>query len=122
MPRTTIALQNVSPQKSIPLYTVTVDTTNDMMFLNDGSSLLYVRVLPDTPPCKIEIVAVPDEAGRTGDNAAPTGYEETVVSGETRLFGPFRQAWWNQTTVNIGYVHINITQDPATAQIAVINY
>jgi hypothetical protein len=128
MPKTPLQLITVVPQQSVAFTTVLVDIANGMMFLNDGSSLIYISN-PGAGPCVVTILAVPDEAGRTGTEPTvgqpatlPTGYAVEVAAGATRIFGPFRQAWWNQTLVDVGYVYITFVQTIPAAQIAIINY
>lgn len=132
MPRVTLPITDVFAQQSILMNTVAVDASmigagNGAKFLNDGSSVIYV-INPSTgAPCTLSIVAVPDEAGRTGTDVTPTGYSRELAPGDTRFFGPYRQAWWNQTTVDTGYVYIDFTYAvPGAAanrvRIGILNY
>lgn len=124
MPKTQIPLQSVIPQQSILFTSMVVDTVNGMMFLNDGSSLLYVNnpAAVGGVLCTVTVQSVPDEAGRTGNVAYDAGYRIDVNPGEVRLFGPFRQAWWNQTAIDVGFVYLTFAQaGVANALVAVIN-
>lgn len=129
---TNLALVNVVPQQSVTYTPVEADLANGNMFLNDGTSLL--AVFNDTNPPAVATItmwAVPDEAGRTGTEAnavavpnASIGYQTTVAAAAKAIFGPFRQAWWNQTSINVGYVYISVSTlgDVAGCKLAVINY
>lgn len=114
MPRTVIDATNVEPQESIALTLAAADAMNGMMFLNDGSCTLVVRNAA-VGAKQVTIVAVPDEAGRA------VNYVKSVTAGTTEIFGPFRQAWWNQTTGNLGYVYVNF-DDATSVTVGVINF
>jgi hypothetical protein len=116
MARTAIEITQIKPQESILVATQAADPTNGMMFINDGSTVLVVRNTGgDTRT--VTIVAVPDEAGRA------VNYVATVGDGETKAFGVFRQAWWNQSGVDEGKVYVNFSADSdANLVVQCINY
>lgn len=115
MPRTVIEETNVVPQQSIALTLADADQMNGMMFVNDGYCVLVVRNEGMMGNIEVTIVAVPDEAGRA------VNYVEDVAAGTERIFGPFRPAWWNQTTGNVGYVYVDFDDD-TDVKVGVINY
>jgi len=127
-----LALVDVVPQQSVACVPVEADLANGNMFLNDGTSLL--AVFNETDPgavATVTIWAVADEAGRTGTGAnalpypnASIGYQTTVAADAKAIFGPFRMAWWNQTSVNLGYVYVSVSTlgDVPGCKLAVINY
>ena len=119
MPKTAIPQMTVVPQRSVVLLPVAVDIANGNMFLNDGSCLLYVSN-PAGGVCDVTVTAVPDEAGRTGTQTTPTGYSRQMAAGEISVFGPFRQAWWNQTSTDVGSIYVTLSR--ATAVACIINY
>lgn len=114
MARTVIPLTTVTPQLSVILPATNADAMNGMMFLNDGSSILQVTngSMSDKT---VTVISVPDEAGRTGNLA------QVMAAGTTYIFGPFRQAWWNQTTGDVGYVYVNFS-DATSVTCRVINF
>ena len=83
------------------------------MFPNNGSTTLLVTNSTGAN-IDVNILAVPDEAGRTGTSAASlplnnpsNSYEAVISDGLSVAFGPFRQSWWNQVSGNIGYVYVD---------------
>jgi len=113
MARTALPIITVIPQQSIPIVGQLADIANGNMFLNDGTSLVHVYN-GNAGVCTVTVYAVPDDAGRTGTSAdavalpnASIGYQYAMDPDEVRLFGPFKQAWWNQTSEDVGYVYIN---------------
>lgn len=115
MPRTVITPTNVDPQESETLTLEDADAMNGMMFVNDGSSVLIVKNDDAMLTPTVTIVAVPDEAGRS------VNYAKAVAVESTEVFGPFRQAWWNQTTTNLGYVYVNFSDD-TNVSVGLLNY
>jgi hypothetical protein len=115
MPRTVIEGTNVDPQESVTLTYADADAMNGMMFSNDGSCVLVVRNEGAMGSIQVTIVAVPDEAGRAVD------YVEDVAAGEEEIFGPLRQAWWNQTVGNSGFIYVDFDDD-TDVKVGVINF
>ncbi len=116
MARTAIEITTVVPQESIDLPLQEVDVDNGMMFLNDGSTLLLVTNAGGATRT-VTIVAVPDEAGRS------VNYVANVADGDTIMFGPFRQAWWNQEGTDVGKVYVNFSAgSDANLVLQCINY
>lgn len=128
---TNLALQNVVPQGSFTLAqgaSQAADLTNGNMFLNDGTTLLQVYN-GSGALAEVTIYSVPDEAGRYGIGASGVaypnssiGYQKDMTAGTVEIFGPFRQAWWNQTSVNVGYVYLGVSAAGAGVFISPINY
>lgn len=120
MAPTVIPIVFAVPQQSVNIIDSQMDLTNGNMFLNNGYSIVMVRnTVTGSVPIVITVTAVPDEAGRTGTAITPAsnppGYAVTVPSFGKCVLGPFRQAWWNQTTINIGYVYITAAYVPPNA-------
>jgi len=124
-----IAIQDVDPQGSYVLVSQAANLTRGNMFLNDGTSLLHIYNGAVGGDSEITIWAVPDEAARTGTSAASValpnasiGYQVDMPNGQVRIFGPFRQAWWNQTSGNVGYVYVSVDAPAVGVRLAIINY
>jgi hypothetical protein len=110
-----IPITTLVPQQSVAPtpYLITAATYPfQMMFLNNGSCQLYVdnfNTPGSTISCTVTILAVPDQAGRTGTTVTPTGYSTVLAPYSRQYFGPFRQSWWNQTTADVGYVYLTFS-------------
>lgn len=115
MPRTVITATNVVYQESTTLTLEAADSANGMMFVNDGSSVLIVKNDDGALTPTVTIVAVPDDAGRA------VNYTQVMAITSTQVFGPFRNAWWNQTIGNAGFVYVNFTDD-TNVSVGIINY
>lgn len=104
MARTDITVTDVGNQGSVdPLSGATDngDSTNNMKFENDGRTVLYIN--NDTASAAtVTIVSVADPAGRTGDIVL------SIASGDASFVGPLKPSWWNQTSTNIGDVHVDL--------------
>jgi hypothetical protein len=123
MPRTTISVIDVVAQQSVA--SSFTACAAEMKFLNDGSMVMQVDNTAGGGVLTVTVIAVPDEAGRTGTSTTPTGYSTTVAAGAQKIFGPFRQAWWNQTSVDVGYVYVNFSMGApgvlGSAKVQIIN-
>lgn len=121
-----IPITTLVPQQSVaisgPSLAVT-STPSQYMFLNNGSCFL-VAVNTGAAVCAVNILAVPDQAGRTGTAVTPTGYFSvlavTNTPGSVKYFGPFRQAWWNQTTGDVGYVYLTLETSIDTTNVTLV--
>jgi hypothetical protein len=101
MPRTAIALQDVTAKPRSAVVTLTVvDAVNNNMFLNDGRTLIIVRN-PTGGTLSITFVSVADSEGRTGD------LTRALLASEVWVAGPFPQNAWNQTAADVGNVYVN---------------
>lgn len=133
---TIIPIQNVAPQESIAYTTQQADLVNGNMFLNDGTSLLQVfNGCTGGRTATVTVYSVPDEAARTGTGASGIAYPnlsigwqavvQPSVKGTASIFGSYRQAWWNQTMANVGYVYLGVSISSVGSTgvyIGVINY
>lgn len=102
MPRTSIAVQSVPFQKSSAITYTAADSTNGMMFDNDGYTVLLVKN-GGASPINVTIRAVTDEAGRSVDEV------RSVANGTDAVFGPYRPAWWNQRSTDLGKVYVDFS-------------
>lgn len=102
MARTSIPVVAIGNQGAVdPIVWTTGDATNDHEFLNDGKTIVIVRNGGGVG-ITVSVISVADEAGRTGDLAI------AVAAGDYCIFGPLKQAWWNQSG---GVVHVDLDTD-----------
>lgn len=107
MPRTSIPITEIGLNGSLnPIVWTAADSTNDMMFDNDGRTVLLIRNA-SAGAVNVTVKSVADEAGRTGDIVM------AVAAGNTSAVSPLRPAWWNQRSGDIGKVHVDF--DVATS-------
>jgi hypothetical protein len=118
MAREIIEITNVVAQKSVGFLPDFFNITDGMMFMNDGSCLLFVHNAGDEP-VQVTIIAVPDEAGRA------VNYVKVIPNEDMEIFGPFLPSWWNQSYLNSGYIYVDFAW-PGTpgddVYVGVINY
>jgi hypothetical protein len=100
MPRTAVAIQEITPQSSAAVALATVDAVNNNMFQNDGRTALLIQN-PTGGALACTIVSVADQHNRTGDLVL------SLAAGEIRQVGPLRQAIWNQFAADVGNVYVN---------------
>jgi hypothetical protein len=102
MPRTAIAVQDVSTQPpfAASITLTTVDAVNNMMLPNDGKTVLLIQN-PTGGSLAITVVSVADEFNRLGDLSVG------LAAGGLASYGPFPLTAWNQTGTDRGYVYVN---------------
>lgn len=104
MPRTAIPITEVPFQGKLDNISFTAaDATNQMMFDNDGSTVLVVKNTSGAA-VTVTVLSVKDEAGRSGDLSISVPATTGLA-----FIGPLRQAWWNQTATDIGKVYVNFS-------------
>lgn len=109
MPRTSIPITVNAFQQGTELAYSAADSTNGMMFDNDGFTILVVKNASGSS-VNVTINAVTDEAGRS------VNYVRSVSAGKEAVIGPFRPGWWNQRTADIGKVYVDFS---ASASVSV---
>ena len=105
MPRTEITVQTVGKNSNAELTFAAMDQSNGMMFINDGKTVLVVKN-DDASPHELTVVSTGDPVyGRTGDIV------KSVLAGDLEIVGALPQAGWNQTSTNVGKVHVDVDGD-----------
>ena len=90
----------------------TMAATQNMSFINDGYTILYVITVAGSTG-NITISSVRDNAGRVADIGPIT----SVVS-STFSYGPFRPIWWNYG----GRVNLSFSVPPTNTSVAAVQY
>lgn len=109
MPRTSIPITTVGFQQGTTHAYTAADSTNGMMFTNDGMTILVVKNASGAS-INVTVNAVPDEAGRS------VNYVQAVGAGAEATIGPLRPAWWNQRNTDTGKVYVDFS---ASASVSV---
>lgn len=91
-----------------PLAGIAQVATDEMSFVNDGYTILFVTSGAEQP--QLTITAVSDNAGRAV-NIGPTA----LTINDVRAFGPFRPVWWNFG----GVVNLFFTSPPVITNVKV---
>lgn len=110
MPRTSIPITTVGFQQGTEISYTAADSTNGMMFANDGFTVLVVKNA-SAGAVNVTINAVADEAGRS------VNYVQAVTAGKEAIIGPLRPAWWNKRSgTDLGKVYVDFS---ASASVSV---
>jgi hypothetical protein len=109
MPRTSIPITTVAFQQGTTHSYTVADSTNGMMFTNDGLTVLVVKNASGAS-INVTINAVADEAGRS------VNYVQAVGAGAEATMGPFRPVWWNRRSTDLGKVYVDFS---ASASVSV---
>ena len=105
MARKNLTIQDLGQFGAATPSLVTLNAADDVMFANDGLTLLLVDNGAATVVNPI-VVSVKDQFGRTGDITL------AVNALSRALFGPFTAAVFNQKTgADIGKIYINFDVD-----------
>lgn len=102
MGRTSIAVQTVPFQRGATVTFTAADATNQMVVVNDGQTILLVKN-GSASSINVTITAVADEAGRS------TNLVQAVAAGAEAILGPFRPAWWNQRSTDLGKIYVDFS-------------
>lgn len=102
MPRTSIATQTLTYQSGATITFSAADSANNMLFSNDGETLLVVKN-GGASSITVTVVSVADLYGRTGDISA------SVAAGATWISGPLEPSIWNQTSSDLGKTYVNFS-------------
>lgn len=103
MARTVIPIQSsVANTTAITPSFGATDSTNNMMFANDGQVFLYVKNASGAS-ITVTHVSVPDPYGRLGDIIT------TVPAGADRIIPCVSPALFNQTNADAGNVYVNFS-------------
>lgn len=100
MARTDISVTDQPFQGSTTISYTSGDATNNMKFVNTGTTILIASI--GSTSTTITIKAVDDMAGRSVDESVTTTGNEVVL-------GPFNQSWWNQSGTD--EIHVDLDQD-----------
>jgi hypothetical protein len=105
MPRTEITVQNVSKAGLAPTYAA-ADAANDMMFKNDGHTVLHVKN-GGAGAISVTVVSIADPYGRLGDVVV------SVPAAGERIIGVFKDFLFNQKpgSTNAGKIHVDFDVD-----------
>ncbi|MCU1285932.1 MAG: hypothetical protein JWO13_2282 [Acidobacteriales bacterium] len=111
MPRTALAIQQITRNNGAQLVSVVPDAANGNNYVNDGRTELIVHN-GDAAPHSVTIKSVPaGDYGRSGDIVV------AVAAGERAALGPFDKVGFNQAdgTVNVDWTS-SVSMKVATRQ------
>jgi hypothetical protein len=111
MARTSIPITNLAFQSGASITYTAADATNDMMYKNDGDTVLVIKNGGGSS-VSVTVKSVADEAGRLGD------INLSVAAGSEAVVSMLRPSWWNQKT-DLGNVYVDFDVDTDVSVAAV---